>query len=136
MSLQRTRDDLGLQILKHEELMTVMGETGTIRRRMLTACVGLVLLAAVARGSQSIGLSGPIAGYLFDSSAGSFRPLRGIPGAATVGEPIDLGFEICLGMTLDAQRVLAFTTAGPDLLVVDLERTPPLAMPIPGVPPN
>jgi hypothetical protein len=39
-------------------------------------------------------LRGPTMGLVFDSSQSALRPIRGIPGAATLGEPVNLGFAI------------------------------------------
>ncbi len=39
-------------------------------------------------------LRGPMLGYVLDSRAQALRPIQGIPGAATLGAPVDLGFPV------------------------------------------
>jgi hypothetical protein len=56
----------------------------------------LLLFAAFAglAGAQSGTFNGPVAGYVFDSGTHSLRPVLGIPGAATIGTPIDVGYSL------------------------------------------
>jgi hypothetical protein len=56
----------------------------------------LLLLAIFAgfAGAQSGTFTGPVAGYVFDSGAHALRPVLGIPGAATIGAPIDAGYAL------------------------------------------
>ncbi len=44
--------------------------------------------------AQTGTFTGPVAGYVFDGNAHSLRPVLGIPGAATVGAPIDVGYSL------------------------------------------
>jgi hypothetical protein len=55
-----------------------------------------LLLASFAglAGAQTGTFSGPLAGYVFDSGAHALRPVLGIPGAATIGAPIDAGYSL------------------------------------------
>jgi DNA-binding beta-propeller fold protein YncE len=43
--------------------------------------------------AQTGTFNGPVSGYVFDGGAHSLRPVLGIPGAATVGSPIDAGYS-------------------------------------------
>jgi DNA-binding beta-propeller fold protein YncE len=52
----------------------------------------LSLLPASAQGMASI--AGPSLGFAYDSSLSAIRPIRGIPGAAILGDPIDSGFTV------------------------------------------
>ena len=53
------------------------------------------LLAVGAEAQQAPVVGGaPTLGYVFDKGSHSVRPILGIPGAATVGRPLDLGFSI------------------------------------------
>jgi hypothetical protein len=57
--------------------------------------LGLLALAlSGVLGSQAPQMSGPMLGYVFDPALEGLRPIRGIPGAATLGEPLDLGTPI------------------------------------------
>lgn len=58
----------------------------------LPACC--LLLAAQLSMAQQSTLGGPIAGYVFDSSARVLRPVRGIPGASLLGDPVNFGFDL------------------------------------------
>jgi hypothetical protein len=49
---------------------------------------------AVTAFAQPGNVAGPSAGYVFDPAAQTLRQVRGIAGAATLGEPIDLGMPI------------------------------------------
>ena len=57
----------------------------------MKALLTLLPLLAYAQG-----VTGPRSGFVFDAQAKAIRPVNGIPGAATLGEPLDLG-----GLTLD-----------------------------------
>ena len=50
----------------------------------------LPLLPAGAQGMASV--AGPSLGFAYDASLGAIRPIRGIPGAAILDDPIDAGF--------------------------------------------
>src|SRR5229473_779868 len=52
------------------------------------------LLLAVPLAALAASLEGPRLGLIFDSGAKEFRPLLGIPGAATMGAPLRLTVEI------------------------------------------
>jgi hypothetical protein len=105
----------------------------TIQLRFLTAVVCGVLLASVAAAAQfTATLSGPVLGYVFDGDAQKLRPISGIMGSATVGEPVALGFAVSQVLTLDARHVIASTDSSPELLTVDLEVNPVVARAISG----
>ena len=89
----------------------------------------------------------PLLGYAFDAGAGAIRPLRGIPGAAVLGDVLDAGFPMAsavmapqqnfaLALAADGQpRLVSFGAGGaavplegamatPDRMVL-AHRTPP-----------
>ena len=49
---------------------------------------------ALAANSAPTALSGPRLGLIFDRAAANLRSISGIPGAATTGDPLSLGFLI------------------------------------------
>jgi len=53
----------------------------------------MVLAASGMLLAQQGTLSGPVAGFVFDNSAGALRPIRGIPGASLVGDPVNFGMD-------------------------------------------
>ena len=64
--------------------------------RLFMQTVTAVLSAGLAFAADNAvaTLSGPRLGLVFDPAAGDLRPIGGIPGAATTGEPLSLGFII------------------------------------------
>jgi len=57
--------------------------------------VAILLLAPAMRLSgQSGEVGGPITGFVFDGSVRALRPILGIPGASTMGAPLDAGLEL------------------------------------------
>jgi len=50
------------------------------------------LSIAGAGFAQNGSVATPVIGFAFDGSAAAIRPIRGIPGAALLGEPVDAGF--------------------------------------------
>jgi len=53
---------------------------------------GMILASGTLLAQQGT-LSGPVAGFVFDNSAHSLRPIRGVPGASLVGDPINFGLD-------------------------------------------
>jgi hypothetical protein len=56
--------------------------------------VKAALLAGVAAAQSGTALSGPTMGLVFDSSQSALRPIRGIPGAASLGDAVNPGFAL------------------------------------------
>src|SRR5215813_10177316 len=54
----------------------------------------LTLLSILPCAAQPASLATPELGFVFDTELGSIRPIRGIPGAALLGNPIHTGFPI------------------------------------------
>jgi hypothetical protein len=65
-----------------------------MRQEWFLRIVAAVFLAGVAAAQTGTALSGPTMGLVFDSSQSALRPIRGIPGAATLGDPLNLGFAL------------------------------------------
>ena len=65
-----------------------------MRQKWLLQIVLAIVLAGVAAAQTGTALSGPTLGLVFDSSQSALRPIRGIPGAATLGDPVNLGFAL------------------------------------------
>lgn len=58
----------------------------------VVSVVALWLAVSIA-AAQSVEISGPLSGFVFDPSAGAIRPIYGLPGAAYVGEALAAGLE-------------------------------------------
>jgi hypothetical protein len=86
--------------------------------------VAAALIAPVAAGQLVTRVSGPVIGYVWYAQQHQLRPLQGVLGSATVGDPVDLGVEISDALELGASRLL-LTSRGPVLLAVDLSMDPP-----------
>lgn len=56
--------------------------------------IGTILFCAGLAAAQTGSMAGPVAGYVFDAAAHALRPVPGVPGAATVGAPIDAGYSL------------------------------------------
>jgi hypothetical protein len=100
---------------------------------LAVACM-LFLTSATAAGQFTVGLSGPVLGYVFDSSAGSVRPVLGILGSSTIGKPLDFGFTLTKAFTLDSRHIIAATKSHPNLLMIGLEGNSPSIAAVPGFP--
>jgi hypothetical protein len=55
--------------------------------------IALVVFCGAA-AAQTGSFSAPVAGYVFDSAAQALRPVLGIPGAATLGAPINSSYSL------------------------------------------
>ena len=74
------------------------------RTLILTAAGAGILLA------QQGSVGGPVAGYVFDEGSQALRSIRGIPGAALVGDPVDFGSPVSAAWVsprLDSALILA-----------------------------
>jgi hypothetical protein len=54
----------------------------------------LLATSAVPLCGQPGQVGGPVIGFVFDGSVRALRPILGIPGASTLGDPLDAGFQI------------------------------------------
>jgi hypothetical protein len=63
----------------------------------------LLALSATALPGQSGQIAGPVIGFVWDSSARALRPVLGIPGASTLGDP--LGDPLNTGLALSSATV-------------------------------
>lgn len=71
-----------------------------MRTFILTAFLSSALLlpcvcaAQGQSGTSGYGLNGPSLGLIFDSASATIRPMIGIPGATSIGGPLDAGFPV------------------------------------------
>jgi len=74
----------------------------------------MAVAAAAQDNSAAAGrMAGPTLGFAFDASLGSIRRLAGIPGAATVGDPIDAGFRLAAAV-ISPRQDSALTVSAAD----------------------
>src|SRR5213593_3389879 len=97
--------------------------------RTLPALAGLVLGLLFDPGpivAQSV--AGPVLGYVLDRTAGALRPIRGIPGAATMGDPIELDAPLAdVSISPEQDYALAADSKSGDLVLIDLAGGPAAA---------
>jgi hypothetical protein len=74
--------------------------------------VCLLVFSAVLAAQTTAPIRGPFVGYVFDRGAG-LRPILGIPGAASIGEPIVANTGIATA-AVSAERNYALVIAGDD----------------------
>src|SRR5437868_4075887 len=101
------------------------------RSYALTAAAALVFGAAAVTGQINGTLSGPVVGYFFSAPDRTIRPLQGIVGSATVGNPVNVGFSISQALTLDGRHFLVSSDSSPSLLNLNLETAPASASALP-----
>jgi len=70
--------------------------------RLLCVFSGLLGLGVCPGIAQST-LTGPTLGLFFDPKAHAIRPIWGIPGSSTAGQPIDVGFPLAAGIISPSQ---------------------------------
>ena len=94
---------------------------------LLILAASSILDAQMAEGR----MSGPLLGYVFDSTAESLRPILGIPGAATLGDPLDLGRSLASAAISPQQDYfLAVAQQDQEVLLGRLEAEQPSVTPI------
>ena len=65
----------------------------TNRNWMIIAPLSLAAVLSPLSQAQTGLVAGPGSGFVFDKGAQTVRPIRGIPGAATIGDSIDAGYK-------------------------------------------
>jgi hypothetical protein len=65
-----------------------------------------------------------VLGYVLGASEQQLRPLRGVLGSATVGDPVELGFAITDALTMDMRHFVASSESSAELLALNLETNP------------
>jgi DNA-binding beta-propeller fold protein YncE len=55
---------------------------------------GMVWAISGVLAAQQGTLSGPVAGFAFDRTGGVLRPIKGVPGASLLGDPIGFGLSV------------------------------------------
>jgi hypothetical protein len=87
---------------------------------------------AEREAAESVRISGPTLGYFFDSAQAGIVPIWGIPGAATVGQPLELGLELVKAAVAPQQDyALAEANGESGLLVLRLDPAPFSRQPLP-----
>jgi hypothetical protein len=98
--------------------------------------LGLMLASALSVAAQTGALGFPALGFVYDSRSNRIRPIRGIPGAAVLGEAVDTGSAFASAVISPQQnQALAVSPEDDRLNLVALAdgsvRAIPGAMPAP-----
>ena len=104
-----------------------------MRQKWLLQIVLAIVLAGVAAAQTGTALSGPTLGLVFDASQSALRPVRGIPGAATLGDAVNLGIPLA-SATVSPRQDFALALRADDSSVV-LARAGGASAAVPGARP-
>jgi hypothetical protein len=85
---------------------------------------GLFGHAAVSGTQSPNKLSGPIVGYVWSVTDHALHPIQGVFGNATIGGPVDAGFELTQALPLDERHFLGSTTDEASLVVISAATLP------------
>jgi len=78
------------------------------------------LLSPLCEAAQPVAVQqmrGPLVGLFFDAEAGAVRPIRGIPGASTLGKPLELGTAVSRAAISPQQDSALAVTAGDSAVI-------------------
>lgn len=90
----------------------------------------------LAGSAAAATLEGPQMGIVFDARAKALRPILGTPGAATVGDPLKLSFELDQAVVSPLQDyVLATAGQSRQVMIIRPDRSPVAATAIQGADP-
>ena len=87
---------------------------------------------AIALTLSAASIQGPQLGLVFDASHKALRPILGIPGAATLGQPLELGVQLHK-TAISPRQDYALATEGEHNQVVVLMVGHKTAKPVPGI---
>ena len=98
------------------------------RLTVLLILGGLFGVSRAARAEQDLAsLFGPLLGYVYDPAWQGIRAIRGIPGAAVLDRPADLGLALRAAVIAPSHEYALVITADADRLgIVDLREQPRL----------
>ena len=68
-----------------------------------------ILLALTGIAAAQVA-EAPLLGYVFDAAAQGVRPIWGVPGAATIGDPVELGVEVTEAVVSPRQNYVLVLT--------------------------
>jgi WD40 repeat protein len=71
--------------------------------------ITFISVVSTCLAAQDASVATPALGFAFDSSLQAIRPIRGIPGAALLDDPIDLGFPIRSALIAPRQNFAVVT---------------------------
>ena len=80
----------------------------------------LSALSALSLFGQNGQIAGPAIGFVFDSSVSALRPVLGIPGASTMGNPVNAGFALSWATVAPRQDSAIATAADGSLHLLRL----------------
>lgn len=76
---------------------------------VLLAAAAMIAAASSAQAQEESGISGPVLGFVFDTNAGAFRRVLGMPGAAMLSDSLSIAAPVHFA---EIARDLALVTIG------------------------
>jgi hypothetical protein len=108
-----------------------------VSRPLVTGLLcGLLGHAAVTGTQLPNKLSGPIVGYVWNLTDHALHPIQGLLGNATIGGPVDAGFELTEALPLDERHFLGSTADEPSLVFINAATLPFTKSVVAGAPAN
>jgi hypothetical protein len=101
---------------------------------MNKSILSIALAAGSLAASDSGGLAGPVAGYVFEPRSGAVRAIEGLPGAARLGSRLPLPFRVALATSVagrDYAVLVPESGAGP-VIARGLRSSTPEILDVPG----
>ena len=91
--------------------------------RLVCAVASLSACVALGIAQLPIAFEVPLIGYVLDENSKVIRPIAGVPGNASIGEPLPLGFAVAgAAFFPDGKHAIVLPAGSSDLLIVDLQR--------------
>ena len=112
------------------------------RQRQYGAVLAALIWAALsAWGAEdpvrASGIGGPVLGYVYDAAVKGVRPILGVPGAATMGEPLEAGFEMVqAAVSPEQDYILAVAAEGREVRLLKIKRGVIAGSAMPDLPPD
>ncbi|MEO8097286.1 MAG: hypothetical protein ABI811_06250 [Acidobacteriota bacterium] len=103
----------------------------------MKSLIGLLGLCAVlSLNVQGSGLRGPLSGYVFNDTTGQILPIQGIPGAAILGNPVNVPTPFQRAVISPLGFAVTISTTGEVAILSRLDSDEPLVTPLDTLAPN
>jgi hypothetical protein len=91
-----------------------------------------IAAASMPVASETGGIAGPVAGFVFDRRAAVLRPIEGLPGAARLGAPIPMPFAVGLAAVRGDYALVGPAAGGAAVLARRFRASAPEIVDLPG----
>ncbi len=100
---------------------------------MKTSIASILVLLVILPACMGQTISGPVLGYVWDQASG-LRPILGIPGASSLGSPVETSVALLTAEISPRQDYALAVTESKRLLLLDLRTAPVVERPLEIVP--